>query len=125
MTSPTSKNPNPSDAQLTLRVLVGLLAFFSGFLFSRAMDTVTGKGQITAKKPVSISSSQLTFDKLRGLTLFKGKVKALHGTVILTADEIQAFSDTNAATAKGHVKVIDKTQSVTLTCGNLEYQDLM
>jgi lipopolysaccharide export system protein LptA len=52
-------------------------------------------------------------------------VTALHGTVVLTADEIRAFSDNNAATAKGHVKVVDKTQGVTLTCGNLEYQDLM
>jgi lipopolysaccharide export system protein LptA len=67
----------------------------------------------------------LTFDKLKGLTLFKGRVKALHGTVVLTADEIRAFTENNAATAKGHVRVVDKTQAVTLTCGNLEYQDLM
>jgi lipopolysaccharide export system protein LptA len=67
----------------------------------------------------------LWFDKLKGLTLFKGKVKALHGTVVLTADEIHAFSENNAATAKGHVKVVDKSEGITLTCGNLEYQDLM
>ncbi len=99
-------------------------AFFAGYLLSRASNP-DPRTQVSPKKPVSINSSQLIFDKLNGLTLFKGKVKALHGTVVLTADEIRAFSQNNAATAKGHVKVVDKSQAVTLTCGNLEYQDLM
>jgi lipopolysaccharide export system protein LptA len=99
--------------------------FFFRKPLSGADQPKSAANQITRKKPVSISSSRLTFDKVKGLTLFKGKVKALHGTVVLTADEIRAFSDDNVATATGHVRVVDKTQSVTLTCGNLEYQDLM
>jgi lipopolysaccharide export system protein LptA len=110
---------------ILFRVLALTIAFFAGVFFSRASDTNPPEKNVSRKKPVSISSSQLTFDKLKGLTLFKGRVTALHGTVVLTADEIRAFSENNAATAKGHVKVVDKTQSVTLTCGNLEYQDLM
>jgi len=125
MTLLISKNPNPFDhVKLALCVLAMAVVFFAGVFFSRASDTTATKS-ISAKKPVSISSAQLFFEKLKGLTLFKGKVTALHGTVVLTADEIRAFSDNNAATAKGHVKVVDKTQGVTLTCGNLEYQDLM
>jgi len=126
MTSVILKNQNPfNPLRPGLAVLTALVCFFTGALDSRADETKPAPIQITRKKPVSISSSQLTFDKLKGLTLFKGKVKALHGTVILTADEIRAFSDDNVATATGHVKVVDKTQSVTLTCGNLEYQDMM
>lgn len=100
-------------------------AFFAGYLLSRASSPDKSADKVTPQTPVNINSSQLIFDKLRGLTLFKGKVKALHGTVVLTADEIRAFSENNAATASGHVKVVDKSQGVTLTCGNLEYQDLM
>ena len=126
MTSVILKNQNPfNPLRPGLAVLTALVCFFTGALDSRADETKPAPIKITRKKPVSISSSQLTFDKLKGLTLFKGKVKALHGTVILTADEIRAFSDDNVATATGHVKVVDKTQSVTLTCGNLEYQDMM
>ncbi|HXL73474.1 MAG TPA: LptA/OstA family protein [bacterium] len=126
MTLKIIKNPNRfNPTRLGPAVLTALVCFFAGILLSRADQPKSAANQITRKKPVSISSSQLTFDKLKGLTLFKGKVKALHGTVVLTADEIRAFSDDNTATAKGHVKVVDKTESVTLTCGNLEYQDLM
>jgi lipopolysaccharide export system protein LptA len=126
MTSIISKNLNRfNNRNFVLRVLAVFAAFFAGVFFSRASNSSVPSNQITPKKPVNISSSQLTFDKLKGLTLFKGRVKALHGTVILTADEIRAFSENNAATAKGHVKVVDKTQGVTLTCGNLEYQDQM
>ncbi len=126
MTSAILKNQNLfNPAQTAFAVLTALVVFFAGTALVQADEAKPASDQITRKKPVSISSSQLTFDKLKGLTLFKGKVKALHGTVVLTADEIRAFSDDNVATAKGHVKVVDKTQAVTLTCGNLEYQDLM
>jgi lipopolysaccharide export system protein LptA len=125
MTLKIIKNPSRFKLTLGLAVLMGPVCFFAGNLYSRADQPKSAANQITRKKPVSISSSQLTFDKLKGLTLFKGKVKALHGTVVLTADEIRAFSEDNVATAKGHVRVVDKSEGVTLTCGNLEYQDLM
>jgi lipopolysaccharide export system protein LptA len=124
MTSPIINKPNLFNRSgLFLAVLA--VSFSAGPLLFGADDAKVASKQITRKNPVSISSSQLTFDKLKGLTLFKGKVKALHGTVVLTADEIRAFSDDNVATAKGHVRVVDKTQSVTLTCGNLDYQNMM
>jgi lipopolysaccharide transport protein LptA len=119
-------NKNPiNQTRVFPLVLTALVIFGAGITGSQADEAKPSAVQITRKKPVSISSSQLTFDKLKGITLFKGKVKALHGTVVLTADEIRAFSADNVATAKGHVKVVDKTAAVTLTCGNLEYQDLM
>ncbi len=80
---------------------------------------------VTSRKPVSISSNQLNFDRLRSLTLFKGKVKATHGKVTLTSDELRAISDNHEATALGHILVVDSATAMTLTCGNLEYQDLM
>jgi lipopolysaccharide export system protein LptA len=122
MTSPIINKPSPFNRTW---LFLALLALSFSAVEARADDTKAASKQVTRKNPVSISSSQLTFDKLKGLTLFKGKVKALHGTVVLTADEIRAFSDDNVATAKGHVRVVDKTQSVTLTCGNLEYQNMM
>jgi lipopolysaccharide export system protein LptA len=126
MTSMIFKNPNRfNQARLVLSVLTGLFFFFMGMLLSMADVAKTKTNQVTRKKPVNITSSQLFFNKLKGLTLFKGKVKALHGEVVLTADEIRAFSDNNVETAKGHVKVIDKSAGVTLTCGNLDYQDQM
>ncbi|GEM_PF-1913629 len=124
MTLPITNRPSPINRTgFFLAVLA--VSFSAAPLLFGADDTKAVSKQVTRKNPVSISSSQLTFDKLKGLTLFKGKVKALHGTVVLTADEIQAFSDANVATAKGHVRVVDKTQSVTLTCGNLDYQNMM
>ena len=126
MTSPIINKPSPFNRTgIVFAILTALVSFFAGLFLARADEATSPAKQVTRKNPVSISSSQLTFDKLKGLTLFKGKVKALHGTVVLTADEIRAFSDDNVATAKGHVKVVDKTQSVTLTCGNLEYQNMM
>lgn len=80
---------------------------------------------ITPKKPVNISSEQLNFDRLKSLTVFKGLVKAIHDKVTLTSDVIRAVSDNREATALGHVLVVDSSNGMTLTCGNLEYQDLM
>lgn len=80
---------------------------------------------ITPKKPVNINAQQLIFDRLKSLTVFKGLVKAIHDKVTLNSDEIRAVSDNRNATALGHVLVVDSSTAMTLTCGNLEYQDLM
>jgi len=80
---------------------------------------------VTPKKPVSISSEQLNFDRLKSLTIFKGMVKAIHDKVTLNSDVIRAISDNRQATALGHVLVVDSSMGMTLTCGNLDYQDLM
>jgi lipopolysaccharide export system protein LptA len=81
--------------------------------------------EVSPKKPVNISAVQLIFDRLKGLTLFKGGVKAVHDNVTLTANELRALSENREASAEGQVKVVDPTAAMTLTCGNLEYQDLM
>lgn len=80
---------------------------------------------ISPKKPVNINAQQLIFDRLKSLTVFKGLVKAIHDKVTLNSDEIRAVSDNRNATALGHVLVVDSSTAMTLTCGNLEYQDLM
>jgi len=59
------------------------------------------------------------------MTYFKKKVKATHGRVTLTADEVTSIANNYEATAEGHVNVVDPTAAMTLTCGNLEYLDLM
>ena len=81
--------------------------------------------EVSSRKPVNISAHQLTFDRPRGLTLFTGNVKAVHDQVVLLADQIRALEENREATAAGHVEVVDHSQAITLTCGNLEYQDLM
>lgn len=121
MRSRTSTNQSLSKAR---RTVLACLVLLVGAALSLAAEIKTDH-QISAKKPVNISSVQLLFQKLQGLTLFKGLVKALHGDLTLTSDEIRAFSDSNSATAIGHVKVVDKSAGLTLTCGNLEYQGLM
>jgi lipopolysaccharide export system protein LptA len=80
---------------------------------------------ITPKKPVNISADQLNFDRLKSLTIFTGKVKAIHDKVTLNSDIMRAISDNRNATALGHVLVVDSSNGMTLTCGNLDYQDLM
>lgn len=108
---------------------LALAVFFGGAtpLLCATQPTPTQKigQQVSAKHPVNISSYQLTFDRPEGLTLFTGDVKAVHDKVVLLADEIRALEENREATASGHVKVVDHSQGVTLTCGNLEYQDLM
>lgn len=80
--------------------------------------------EVSSRKPVNISSAgPLTYDRLGGLTVFKKNVKAVHGKVVLTSDEIRALTGNKEATAEGHVKVVDQSMGSTLTCGNLEYQD--
>ena len=81
--------------------------------------------EVSARKPVNISANQLTFDRLRAVTRFKGHVKAVHDKVILWADQIRALEENREATAEGHVSVEDPSQGITLNCGNLEYQELM
>jgi len=81
--------------------------------------------EVSNRKPVNISAVQLLFDRLKGLTLFKGDVKATHDQVVLTSNEIRAVSENREATAEGKVKVVDPTAALTMTCGNLEYLDLM
>lgn len=93
-------------------------------VFAWAYD-VKDDREVSNRKPVNISAFQLTFDRNKGLTLFTGDVKARHDQVILIADEIRAFEENKQATANGHVHVVDTSQGITLTCGNLEYQDMM
>ncbi|MGH7739151.1 MAG: LptA/OstA family protein [bacterium] len=91
---------------------------------SEALD-VKNQKKISSHKPVNITSNQLSFDKLDGLTLFNGAVKVVHGHVILNSDEVKASADNGVATALGHVKVDDLKANLHLTCGNLDYHDLM
>jgi lipopolysaccharide export system protein LptA len=99
-----------------------LLAVATTFLYAYE---VKNDKEVSSRKPVNITSQDLTFDRPQGLTLFKGHVKAVHGETTLLADRIKALEEYKEATADGHVKTIDTLQGVTLTCGNLEYQDLM
>ncbi len=80
---------------------------------------------ISPEKPVNITSDQLSFDKLNGLTLFNGAVKVTHDQVILNSDQVEASSNNRVATALGHVRVNDLKSNMHLTCGNLDYHDLM
>ncbi len=106
-------------------VLVLLFLFFFGVVDFLSAFEAENDQKVTSQKPVNISSHQLTFEKLKGLTLFTGDVKATHDKIILLSDEIHAMEDNREATANGHVHVVDSSQGITLTCGNLEYQDLM
>ncbi len=101
-----------------------IATFFGTAVFLSAFE-VEKDQQISSKKPVNISSHRLMFDKPKGLTLFSGNVKAIHDKIVLISDEIHAMEDNREATANGHVYVVDSSQGITLTCGNLEYQDLM
>ncbi len=107
---------------LTLSVSMAVFLGTAGFLpaFELKKDQ-----QVSSQKPVNISSHQLMFDRPKGLTLFTGDVKAKHDEIVLLTDEIHAMEDNREATANGHVRVVDASQGITLTCGNLEYQDLM
>lgn len=105
-------------------LLAFVLFFFGTVDFLLALEAENDQ-KVSSRKPVNISSHQLTFEKLKGLTLFTGDVKATHDKIILLSDEIHAMEDNREATANGHVHVVDSSEGITLTCGNLEYQDLM
>ncbi len=81
--------------------------------------------EISAKKPVQIQSRQLSYDRLKSLTRYKGNVIVTHGKVALSADEVRAVGDRREASANGRVKVVDNGSGMTMTCGNLEYRDVM
>lgn len=98
--------------------------FFCIFSVAGAYE-IKDDREVSPRKPVAISASELTYDRLKGLTLFKGSVRASHNNVLLTADELRALTDNREATADGHVQVSDPSTAMTLTCGNLEYQDMM
>ncbi|HVM32021.1 MAG TPA: LptA/OstA family protein [bacterium] len=91
---------------------------------SDPLDT-GNRAKISGSKPVNISSNQLSFDRLNGLTLFNGDVKVLHDQLILNSDQLQAAEDNRVASAFGNVKVDDLKSRLHLTCGNLDYHDLM
>jgi len=103
---------------------VALLLLAAAATFLYAYEIKNDK-EVSARKPVNITSNDLTFDRPDGLTLFMGNVKAVHGETTLFADKIKALEDNQEATADGHVQTIDTQQGITMTCGNLEYQDLM
>jgi len=105
-------------------VVLSVLCVFVVQVVSWAYE-VKDDREVSAQKPVRITASQLSFDRLRGLTLFKGNVKAIHQDVTLTADEVRALSGNRQATAEGNVKVADPTVPLTLSCGVLDYQDMM
>ena len=101
------------------------LAFLGAFVVNSLWAyEIKDDREVTSHKPVNISSvGPLTYDRFGGLTVFKKSVKAVHGHVVLTSDEIRAMTGNKEATAEGHVKVVDQSMGSTLTCGNLEYQD--
>jgi lipopolysaccharide export system protein LptA len=134
----TGRGPYPEVSGFGPRRPFGKSALFSKgfpwFVFATAFLGTIGSlqafeikkdQQVSSKKPVSISSHQLTFERPKGLTLFTGDVKATHDKIVLLSDEIHAMEGNREATANGHVSVVDSSQGITLTCGNLEYQDLM
>jgi lipopolysaccharide export system protein LptA len=86
---------------------------------------VDNRKTISPEKPVNITSNQLSFDKLNGLTLFNGAVKVTHDQIILNSDQVEAASNNRVATALGNVRVNDLKSNLHLTCGNLDYHDLM
>lgn len=102
-----------------------LLAFLGGAAGLLHAFEVKDDRDVSSQKPVNITSHDLTFERRQGLTLFTGNVKAIHDQVVLLADQIRALEENRQATAAGHVVVVDHSQGITLTCGNLEYQDLM
>jgi len=85
----------------------------------------SGTPEISSSKPVKIDSRQMTYDRLKSLILYKGKVVARHGQMSLAADEVQAIADNREASANGRVKVVDASSQMVMTCGNLEYRDRM
>jgi len=82
-------------------------------------------GDVSVRQPVEIRSRELLFERGDGMTKFSGDVQAIHGSMLLRADEIWATSGNRQATAEGHVSAIDNSMAATLTCGHLEYRDLM
>jgi lipopolysaccharide export system protein LptA len=113
------------NAAFKVSILLAVVLVFFGTVSCLSALETENEQKVSVRKPVNISSHQLTFEKLKGLTLFTGDVKATHDKIILLSDEIHAMEDNREATANGHVHVVDSSQSITLTCGNLEYQDLM
>ncbi len=122
MKSRISMNPRNSN-----RVIAGVLACLWMVLAPGVIlgYEINDHSHVSSKKPVRITANQLTFDRLNSLTLFKGYVVATHEKVKLRSDQLRAISDNREATALGHVKVVDSSSAMTLTCGNLEYLDLM
>lgn len=111
---------HPPSPRRTLLPLLGFLVLGAAQAFEIGKNM-----EVSSKKPVKISADTLTFDRPRGLTLFTGKVKALHDQIILLSDKLQALEDNREAAAEGKVRVLDQGQGITMTCGNLEYEDRM
>ncbi len=119
------RQPKPRGKRgAVARVFLFIWILFGAAAVGKAYD-IKDTREVSSRKPVIITSVQLIFDRLKGLTLFKGKVKAVHDHVTLSADEIRAASENREATADGKVRVVDPTAALTMTCGNLEYLDLM
>ena len=108
----------PKNSSFFLLTVLGLVPLLWGY-------EIDEKKEISPKKPVNITASQLTFDRLKGLTIFKNDVKATHNPVVLYSDLLESIEGNREATAEGHVKVVDSTAAMTMTCGSLEYLDLM
>ena len=127
MKSRISATPKSSKTRRTPGGFAGFWIFGLLFLIVRPLGAIDIKDsrEVSTHKPVNITASELTFDRHKGLTSFKGKVKAAHDKVILTADQVQALAENKEASAQGNVKVVDPAMGATMTCGNLEYQDLM
>jgi lipopolysaccharide export system protein LptA len=86
---------------------------------------VENRQKISGGKPVNISSNQLKFDRVNGLTLFSGNVKVFHDGLVMNSDLLQASEGNRMASAFGSVRVDDLKSNLHLTCGNLDYNDLM
>jgi lipopolysaccharide export system protein LptA len=134
----TGLNPfSPKKASVKgIRKLLGWTPFFlilliiSPGLWAQDADEgnpldIQSQKKVSPQKPVNISSNRLNFDRLNGLTLFHGNVQVIHDKVTVNSDELQATADNREATALGNVKVFDKKSNIHMTCGNLEYRDLL
>lgn len=115
----------PSLSPFNLRGCLAAFIFFEGISALLYAYEIKNDKEVSSRKPVLVTAYQLTFDRPRGLSLFTGNVKAIHDKVVLLADEISALEGNREATAEGHVHVVDNGQGITLTCGNLEYEDMM
>lgn len=123
MRSKISAKKRNSNRRMTRAVLLAGFCLGAGsLLWAYDMDQ---KREVSKRKPVNITSAQLTFDRLKGLTVFKENVRAVHSPLVMDSDLLKSIEGNKEATAEGHVKVVDASSGITLTCGSLEYLDLM
>jgi lipopolysaccharide export system protein LptA len=101
--------------RVTKPALAMTILLFSQMTFAQVdMEDVVGSNE---GEPINITSENLVIKNREELSIFENNVKVVQGTMVLKANKVKVYSETDATSKKSRFKQIEATGNVDFVSG--------